>query len=167
VEAQKVQNRPVHLLNDQDLLTALLGSKRFERIPLKLLRRGTDIVQDIPGRGYAVGERISNFLRGRVPPMLHAQGDCKPWLANDPKQIQKLKAALLRTNVELSPYFSEARTYKRALGEAAPCLEFRSPLARFFKLMTFGNSTLQGLPLAAAYTALSKIARMGRRDRKL
>lgn len=163
IEAQKSPNPPPHLWGDQDLLTALLCSKAFEHLPVKLFRRGFDIVQDIPGKGYSVQERVINVLRRREPPLIHAQGDCKPWLSQDQNHStlkENMMALLLRTNVELSPYFSEARKYRGLLAEPASCLEFKSPLARFFRFIALGNSALQGLPLAVIYAGLSEVMRI-------
>src|SRR3954470_9726146 len=46
-EAQAKQwfERPLHLLGDQDVLTALLGSARFAKTPIGWLRRGSDVAQ--------------------------------------------------------------------------------------------------------------------------
>ena len=161
LEAQALgykEEKPLHLLGDQDVLTALLGSKQFENLPLKLLHRGSEIIQDIPGRGYTVQERIENLKRNQLAPLLHAQGDAKPWVSANLK-LSNLKNLILRTNVELSTYFHEARHYINALDEPTNCLQFRSPLATFFRVILGNNPTLQGLPLTGIYTMLSLMKR--------
>jgi hypothetical protein len=162
LEAQKLspRDRANHLHDDQNLLTALLGSKKFEHLPLKWIRRGFDIVQETPGLGYSAKDRIINFLSRRAPPLLHAQAECKPWVQHYHDWKQRPEAVLLRTNVELSAYFSEAIKYKHMLDKPMPCLEFRSSLARFLRFITFGNPDLQGLPLTVLYAAAKKTKTM-------
>ncbi len=46
---------------DQDVLTALLTSTEFADIPLKMLRRGKDIVQFDGVWGYTTTERLAEF----------------------------------------------------------------------------------------------------------
>ncbi len=70
--------RPVHMLGDQDVLTALLTSSEFSDIPLHMLRRGPDIIQFDGVWGYSIPERITNLL-GWGPTFIHA-GAAKPWL---------------------------------------------------------------------------------------
>jgi lipopolysaccharide biosynthesis glycosyltransferase len=156
IEAQDLpfEEMPKHLLGDQDVLTALLGSKQFEELSLKLLRRGSEIIQEIPGRGYTVKERIENLKRNQLAPLLHAQGDAKPWLIKSDTS-SKFQELIRRSSLELSTYFHEARKYRDALGEPATCLEFTSPVAQFFRFVTLNHPTLQGLPLTAIYTMLS------------
>ena len=39
----------------------------FAHVPLKYLKRGSEIVQQFGPGGYTVRERLGNFVRGRVP----------------------------------------------------------------------------------------------------
>src|SRR5690348_13551977 len=43
VQTKSWDQRPVHMISDQDVLTALLSSEEFYTIPIKILRRGRDI----------------------------------------------------------------------------------------------------------------------------
>lgn len=64
VQKRRWRERPVHMLGDQDVLTALLTSKEFAEIPIHILRKGKQILQFNGIYGYTVAERIGN-LRGQ------------------------------------------------------------------------------------------------------
>ena len=73
------RQRPIHMQGDQDVLTALLTSTEFADIPLKMLRRGKDIVQFDGVWGYTTAERLRSLL-GDGPTFIHCMGT-KPWVA--------------------------------------------------------------------------------------
>ena len=73
--------RPTHMVGDQDVLCALLGSTRFAHVDCRALVSGVDVAQCFQEDGYSAHDRWSNWRRGRLPPLVHAQGT-KPW-AND------------------------------------------------------------------------------------
>jgi hypothetical protein len=70
--------RPIHLVSDQDVFTALLATSRFANVPIHLLRNGVDIAQCFQKDGYTAHHRLFNAAMGRVPALIHAQG-AKPW----------------------------------------------------------------------------------------
>lgn len=70
--------RPLHLLGDQEVLTALLESRAFASVPVRLIRRGTGIAQCFGPGGFTAAERLGCLVRGQQPPLVHAMGT-KPW----------------------------------------------------------------------------------------
>src|SRR5262249_30592598 len=79
VAAQSLDWRvcPPHLLGDQDVLTALLCGSEFGDVPVRVLRRGPDVVQYYGLACYTLRERLGNILDGG-PTFIHSQG-FKPW----------------------------------------------------------------------------------------
>jgi hypothetical protein len=157
--AQKVRfvDRPIHLGSDQDVLTALLCSEPFATVPLRILRRGVDIVQYFGPLGFTVPERLRAMVRG-LPPILHSQG-AKPWLGERRSMVDRPGVApVLRAYADVSPYVLHARRLKvrslsgedwtRSLSRGGAALRAVSP----------GSVALAGLPVAAAMD----LARFGR-----
>lgn len=91
--------RPLHLMGDQDVLTALLASPEHAYVPVHLLKSGRDIAQCFEEDGYTVQDRLMNFIMHRVPPLIHAQGG-KPWKKGQRASYQ-----------QLSPYNKVAAPY--------------------------------------------------------
>jgi hypothetical protein len=140
--------RPVHLMGDQDVLTALLGTEPFARLPIHVLQRGRDILQYFGFSAYTTRERLGNLLRG-MPPFIHCQG-WKPWsVLVGASQARDFKARLQNLYIELSPYSYAAEHYRDGLGEPLPWLENPSTAARIFRMLGLGRPALTGLPLAA------------------
>lgn len=110
--------RPMHLVGDQEVLTALLGSKVFAGVPLHLLRQGVEIAQCSGPAGYAPGSRIRRALAGEVPPLIHAMGR-KPWEAEGRSGPRGLYE---RRHAAQSPYTRASRRYTGALDEPAEWL---------------------------------------------
>lgn len=143
LEAQPKWPRPFHLMGDQDVLTALLGSSEFADIKLHWLRRGVDIAQCFRADGYTVGERLANLFSG-LPVFVHAQGP-KPWRD---KGKDGVATGVAVTYLELSPYCFAARPYSEQLNEDTSWINIESTLGKVLHTLTFGNPSLQGLPLA-------------------
>jgi len=141
-QQQPWNERPPHLLGDQEVFTALVSSAEFSHLPVRLLRRGTDIVQFFGSAGYTVRERFGNL---RHPPaFIHAQGQ-KPWAAR--ATGAKSHASFLDAYRDLSPYRVAARAYDQALADAS----WTRPLpgaATFFDALGAGRVPLVGLPHA-------------------
>src|SRR5262249_42411418 len=55
------QKRPLHMISDQEVLTALLGAEDFSHIPFALLERGVDIAQCFGPSGFTPWERIKSL----------------------------------------------------------------------------------------------------------
>lgn len=154
-QLQPYYERPLHMLTDQEVLTALLGATEFSQIPVEMLERGVDIAQCFGPAGYTPTERLHNIRQG-LPAFIHSMGR-KPWLrVPSPSSIWSSEEPLLRRvrkyydyiHLELSPYTSIARKYREQLGEEASWLETKSTLARFLATLLAGHPTLQGFPLA-------------------
>jgi len=148
--------RPVHMLGDQDVLTALLTSKEFSNIPLKILRRGKDIIQFTGVYGYTVAERLRNLL-GDGPVFIHS-GAGKPWSEQWPLKPEGLREYIKEVYLDLSPYTLSALRFRGELG----CLEdWMSPHYKFSKLLRvlgIGSLGLSGLPIAAV-TEFGRLAK--------
>lgn len=82
VDAQRQPHaaRPAHLVGDQDLLDALLGSATWRHLDMELLRRGIDIAQCFQSAGFSPSERLRVRLGRGLPTFVHAMG-AKPWVA--------------------------------------------------------------------------------------
>jgi hypothetical protein len=81
------RERPLHMLGDQDALTALLGSREYGAVALHLLRRGREIAQCGSPAGYLPSERI----RGLWSPLpVRALGRRQTLAARRPMAPQRL-----------------------------------------------------------------------------
>ncbi|MDB5690307.1 MAG: nucleotide-diphospho-sugar transferase [Sphingomonas bacterium] len=159
-EAQKKpwNQRPAHLLGDQEVFTALLGSTGFTRFPVRLLRRGADIVQFFGSTGYTVRERLRHLHR--PPAFIHAQG-AKPW-AGAAILGSSATARFLRAYADLSPYVAAARAYRGVLADDAWTMP-RTSAARLFTVLAGGRGPLVGLPHALIADSLFAAKRLVRR----
>lgn len=117
------QQRPLHLLGDQEVLTALLESPRFAAEPVRLLRRGVGIAQCFGPAGFTVAERLASGLRGSSPPVVHAMGP-KPWHRlpwPDGKRLPRpgragdWRVLFERLHAQLSPYTVAASRFRDQL----------------------------------------------------
>lgn len=154
-QQQPWTRRPVHLLGDQEVLTALLGSREFADVPIRLLRRGAEIVQNGGAAGYTVAERLANVLSGRgLPPLIHAQGR-KPW---NPAPWHE------RMHLQLSPYTAEARAYRELLDEDVGWMDVATLPGRVCRLLTGGEPSLQALPMALVDGWARRVKRALRRS---
>ena len=140
--------RPLNMVGDQDVLTALLASEEFAKVPLHILLRGNDIVQYFGPYGYTVRERLVH-LAGRQPAFVHSQGS-KPWLwrKGQPKS-RGARHYLYDLYLELSPYTLAARQYRHALSEPAPWMAPHSLVGAALRAVGLGYAPLVGLPIAA------------------
>ncbi len=156
-QRQPYYERPLHMLSDQEVLTALLGSVEFSQVPVEMLARGIDIAQCHGPAGYTPAERLQSLLKGQgLPALIHSMGP-KPWeMAPTPAAIWSSNAPLKkrlrqyydRLHLELSPYTSIARQYRQPIGEDAPWMDVLSTPARLFAALSAAHPTLQGFPLA-------------------
>lgn len=153
VESQRRpwQQRPVHMIGDQEVLTALVGSSYFADVPVLLLKRGSQIAQLFGPAGYTIGERLANLGRD-LPPFVHAMGR-KPWIAAHP-QGGGARAFYERVAAELSLYTWVARQYANELGGDTSWMWAKTPPGRLMALLSFGSPHLRGLPLAVLDSAV-------------
>jgi hypothetical protein len=139
--------RPLHMISDQDVLTALLASEEFATVPLRILLRGKDIVQYFGPYGYTLRERFAH-VTGHRPAFIHSQG-AKPWLWTERNAKRRsARNYLYDLYVELSPYTLTARKYRRALSEPSPWMAPHSLAGSAFRALGFWYAPLVGLPIA-------------------
>ena len=145
LEAQKLRwdLRPRHFMADQEVLTALLCSSEFSKIPLRYLTRGRDIVQYFGSACYTLRERATNVLRG-PPVFIHSQGH-KAWTPLP--RPDGIKTSLLNLYQRMSPYVGEARKYRDELPDPS-WLKPSTTGDRILSGMSFGAAPLAGLPIA-------------------
>ena len=107
------------MLGDQDVLTSLLASERFSDIPLKVLRRGKDILQCMGLTGFTVFERLRAVFYG-LPTFIHSQAS-KPWIvfSNFREPLPNLKAYISAIYFDLNPYTLAALAYRHELSDGA------------------------------------------------
>jgi hypothetical protein len=125
--------RPLHMMSDQDVLTALLSSEEHAAVDLFLLKNGRDIAQCFQEDGYAVHHRLRNTILRRTPPLVHAQGG-KPWKAR-PRSISE----------QLSPYAQIARPYLVQESLRTDWLPADDRNARWMDTLFFRDPNLRGL----------------------
>jgi hypothetical protein len=136
--------RPLHMLGDQDVLTALLSSAEFSQVPLHILRRGKDIVQFNGVYGYMVAERVKNLL-GEGPAFVHQFGH-KPWY--DPWKASGLRDYVKKLYADLSPYTLAALRYRSQLQCDTEWMNPHYTLSRTLRSLGLGRPELAGLPFA-------------------
>ena len=149
------RQRPVHMLGDQDVLTALLTSKEFSEIPIYILRRGKHIVQFNGVWGYTVAERMRKLL-GDSPTFVHQFGH-KPW-SDRWRPCADLRDYVKKVYLDVSPYTLSAMQFRRELECDTEWMEPHYVLSRILRALGMGKSALAGLPMAI----FLDLARMGK-----
>jgi lipopolysaccharide biosynthesis glycosyltransferase len=153
------RQRPVHMQGDQDVLTALLTSTEFAHVPLKTLRRGTDIVQFDGVWGYTTAERLRNLL-GNRPTFIHSMG-CKPWVAHwEPERPHGLIEYLKMVYLDVSPYTLSSARFKRDLGCDTDWMRAHYKLSSILRFLAMQHPTLTGLPIAVVLDVTRLIKRL-------
>ena len=152
-QSRHATERPVHLVGDQDALTALLGSEPYSDFRLHLLRRGHDIAQCAGPSGFTPVERIASLPTG-VPPLLHAVG-VKPWQHGarwryDTGRMGRMRAAYEDLHSRLSPYTIVARTLAVEAGVSADPYAPRNRVERGLLRLGGRRPQLPELPVAIA-----------------
>ena len=146
-QQQPLRNRPIHLLSDQEVLTALLGSERFCTVKLRQLRRGADVIQYLGPAGYSPGDRMASVFTG-LPPLIHAIGKRPWWFTRTPSAIHDLRAWYDALGLELSPFNSVAARFAGQLQVDAQWVRRRTLVGRLLRLLSGSHPALCGLPLA-------------------
>lgn len=150
--------RPVHLIGDQDVLTACLSGP-FADVPVRCLYRGKDIIQYFGPAGYTPLERLRHALFG-LPAFIHSMGAAKPWRAAVPFNHRNAAAVFDALYAELSPYKAAAKDFKVDFGPQWAANDRRTCLGSLLRVFGFGNAALTGLPLALAYSASRWVKRI-------
>lgn len=158
LESQKIRGmaRPLHMIGDQEVLTALLGATNFKDTPVHLIKRGINIAQCFGAGGYTVAERLSNFIKGRSPELFHAMGN-KPWtkpprapsIISGPGNIpQRIRAYYEYVMLECTPYNVIAKMHIQSISNNKDWLNKNLFISRLICFFGFNNASLTGLPLA-------------------
>ncbi len=148
-QAADYRRRPVHMMGDQDVLTALLGSTKFAHIPLHFLRRGRDILQVFGPLAFTMRERARVLVSG-LPVVIHAQGT-KPW--NRQREVDQA-----RWYSWLFEHYQDTSPYIMYVIRQMPEFQFKwlratSVWGKFLRRVAFGRIALAGAPLAALFDA--------------
>ncbi|HTS47018.1 MAG TPA: hypothetical protein VMH05_03690 [Bryobacteraceae bacterium] len=158
-----LEERPIHMASDQDVLNALAGSRDFADIPLHVFRSAVDIIHAGGALGYSAGERIRGAFRPK-PTFFHATAG-KPWLwlGGQPYWSQRNFFSFHRRLLqETSPYLFEVRQYRAELGEDAPWMDWRTGTGMVLRFVGFGHFALSGLPIALAAGAMDTVQKLSR-----
>ena len=146
--------RPIHMLGDQEVLTALLASTDFGHLPLHILRQGRDVLQYLGTTGYTTRERLRDLRRG-LPPFVHSQGYKAWWPLEASDEGYERYLNLYKA---VTPYRIAARRHADAL-QQTDWLRFPGFGPRLVGLLGFGNPSLTGLPLAMLVDAVRLVRR--------
>lgn len=164
VQRKSWRHRPVHMLGDQDVLTALLTSEEFANIPLCILRRGKDIIQFDGVNGYTVAERIGNLL-GDSPAFIHSCAG-KPWSEQWCLESKDgLREYIKKVYLDISPYTFAAIDFRNKLEANTEWMNAHYVLSRFLRALGVGCPALVGLPMAI-FGDLARMVNHVRRPRK-
>jgi hypothetical protein len=166
VQHTALDDRPLHLTCDQDVLNALIGAREFADIPLHVLGTGADIIHAGGGLGYSVRERVRGVLKPK-PTFLHAAAG-KPWLwlSGAPYWSQRNFFSWHRRLLqELSPYVCESRRYRQDLGMDSTWMDRRTGTGTLLRALGCGHFALRGLPLTMAATVISSINKTAKEAR--
>ncbi len=112
--------RPLHLVGDQEVLTGLLGATEWAHVDVRLLRRGLDIAQCYSPASFAPTERVRLAVGRRFPVLVHAMGQ-KPWarLTGPPPRSRsgRFWAWVDDSHRYLTPYTWVANSLAEGLGD--------------------------------------------------
>ena len=158
------RQRPVHMLGDQDVLTALLTSEEFSQIPIHILRRGKHILQFDGVFGYSIAERMTNLL-GEGPAFIHS-GAGKPWSERwRVEPANSLREYIKMVYLDVSPYTLSALRFKEQLGCDTEWMEPHFVLSRILRTLGMGYPALVGLPMAV-FADLTRVVRYIRKSHR-
>jgi hypothetical protein len=145
---QKVwSDRPVHMIGDQDVLTAILSSAKYATVPLRILTRGKDIIQYFGLYGYTVYERALSIFYG-LPTFIHSQG-VKPWLENwHTMAPRSFRNYIESVYLDLSPYTLTARSFRTGLDCDCRWMTAHFKLSAILRATGMWHVPLVGLPIA-------------------
>ena len=143
------RQRPIHMQGDQDVLTALLTSTEFADVPLKMLRRGKDIVQFDGVWGYTTAERLRSLL-GDGPTFIHCMGT-KPWVAPwNSERHNDMREYLKMVYLDVSPYTLSSAKFRPGLGCDTNWMSAHYKLSAILRSLGMQHPTLAGLPMAVS-----------------
>ena len=146
-QQEEWSKRPIHMLGDQDVLTALLTSTEFAQIPLTVLRRGKHIIQFDGVWGYTTADRTRNLL-GDGPTFIHS-GAGKPWATCwEAERPTNLRDYLKMVYLDVSPYTLSSLRFSGDLGCDTSWMRAHYRLSSMLRLLAMRHPALTGLPMA-------------------
>jgi hypothetical protein len=144
-----MRKNPIHMRGDQDVLTALLTSTEFAHVPLRVLRRGKDIVQFDGVWGYTTAERLQSLL-GDGPAFIHSMGT-KPWVAPwKSERPNDLTEYLKMVYLDVSPYTLSAAKFREDLGCDTNWMSAHYKFSAMLRALAMQHPALAGLPMAVS-----------------
>jgi hypothetical protein len=150
------EERKFYLNGDQDILNALLGSTEFEKVPVRLLKRGRDLIHSGGYRTFSLRERMVGLVRP-IATFLHNPAS-KPWIALDPSRSLISRFWFFRKlSLEVSPYVIYAKRYEKEMGQETSWMNHVSPWGLLLRFMGVGHYALRGLPLCLLVTCASQV----------
>jgi hypothetical protein len=167
-QGRPAMERPLHMVSDQDVLTALLGSAPFAHTDVHLLRRGLDIAQCAGPAGYTPRERLASLGR-RSPALYHSVG-VKPWEHGADWRYGTTRGARARAGYEdlhlrLSPYTVVARRFADAADVSLQALAPRNGVERALLWLGRRWPQLPELPLAVFDISVRRLRQLLRISR--
>jgi hypothetical protein len=167
-QSKSLEERPIHMASDQDVLNALVGAREFADIPLHVIPSGSEIIHTGGALGYSWKERLRGVFLAK-PAFLHATAG-KPWLwlGGEPYWSKRNFFGWYRRLLqETSPYLFESRHFRKQLDQDSQWMDRRTGTGSILRFLGFGHFALRGLPLAAAASAIESFKRMSRAVRRL
>jgi hypothetical protein len=167
-QSKSLEERPIHMASDQDVLNALVGAREFADIPLHVIPSGSEIIHTGGALGYSWKERLRGVFQAK-PAFLHATAG-KPWLwlGGEPYWSKRNFFGWYRRLLqETSPYLFESRHFRKQLDQDSQWMDRRTGTGSILRFLGFGHFALRGLPLAAAASAIESFKRMSRAVRRL
>jgi hypothetical protein len=134
-QAFSVQERPIHASHEDAVFMALIGSKQYENLSIKLLKCGQDIAQCLTISSYSLNDRLKAFFSG-PPPIIHAMGK-KPWLAEGTEKFEQ----------SISPYACVARRYQKYLEVDTDWLEVSKNWQQIWCFLVKNSPSFTSFPL--------------------
>jgi hypothetical protein len=163
-QTRPTECRPLAMVGDQDVLTAILGSRAFAHVPVAMLKRGVHVAQCYSMAGYTLWERLMSIGHG-LPAFVHAMGP-KPWLRPSVVSVsigaqrpfhQRLRAHWDHLHLELSPYSALSQEYRSQLGALVDSMAVRSTVGRILVRVFGGRPALYELPFCVIETCVRRI----------
>ena len=145
-QAKVWDSRGVHMVGDQDVLTALLCSEEFSDVPIEIFYRGSGIIQYFGLYGFTVRERLRCLLSG-LPPFVHSQ-NAKVWVPPERPGARGLRAKVSAAYLDASPYTVLAASLWPI--ETSSWAKPRTPLGAALRAVGLRNPALTGFPVAVA-----------------
>jgi hypothetical protein len=153
--------RPIHLFDEQEVLTGLLGSSQYADIDVVQLKRGVDIAQCFGPSGFTLKERLQ--AHGKIPLLVHTQGP-KPWSKSEPKERRSFSGRLMgyyqTAHLDVTPYVFVAMEYRDQMDEDVSWMSPATALGRGLSRLYKNQPLLREAPLTVIDSAQRKFRRV-------